>query len=150
VESNQPKHKFKAIKRTFEFESIYKNGKKVRLSNWLMVIFTDNTEDHLSFDIKSQNSKLKKSKSVETKAVVDREVLNKNETSYYGITASRKVGKAVLRNKLKRWVRNSAAPSTWPKKLLGKRSVFIFRPQGKDFYDKVTLADFKTALENLR
>ena len=76
-------------------------------------------------------------------------VAEKSESAY-GITVSRKVGKAVLRNKLKRWVRNSAKLNTWPKQLTGKRAVFIFRPQGKEFYDKITFADFKAALENLR
>lgn len=70
--------------------------------------------------------------------------------TFYGVTASRKVGKAVLRNKLKRWVRNTAKEGLWPKKLYGKKTVFIFRPQTAGFYDKITYSDFKLALENLR
>ena len=70
--------------------------------------------------------------------------------TFYGVTASRKVGKAVLRNKLKRWVRNTAKVGLWPKKLYGKKTVFIFRPQTAGFYDNISYSDFKSALENLR
>lgn len=94
-----------------------------------MVIFTDNASANLESDAKDQKNKLE---------------------TFYGTTVSRKVGKAVLRNKLKRWVRNSAKIDVWPKRLCGKRSVFIFRPQGKEFYEKITFSDFKAALENLR
>lgn len=129
MENKQPartsKPRFKSIKKTFEFESIYNNGKKIKLASWLLIIVTNDTI--------SQNQKL--SDVIET---------------FYGVTASRKVGKAVLRNKLKRWVRNTAKVGLWPKKLYGKKTVFIFRPQATGFYDKISYADFKLALENLR
>ncbi len=129
MENNQPKHLFKSIKKTFEFESIYNNGKKIKLAQWFLIIVTNHTPK----DQSAENQK--PSNVIET---------------FYGVTASRKVGKAVLRNKLKRWVRNSAKEGLWPKKLYGKKTVFIFRPQPKGYYDKISFADFKLALENLR
>ena len=114
-----------------------------------MVIFTDNAIANLHSDKIDQNKKPKSLDSDATQNVSAYGVAEKSESAY-GITVSRKVGKAVLRNKLKRWVRNSAKLNTWPKQLTGKRAVFIFRPQGKEFYDKITFADFKAALENLR
>lgn len=129
MENKQPARtsqlQFKSIKKTFEFDAIYNSGKKIKLSSWLLIIVTNHTM--------TQNQKL--SDVIET---------------FYGVTASRKVGKAVLRNKLKRWVRNTAKEGLWPKKLYGKKTVFIFRPQTAGFYDKITYSDFKLALENLR
>lgn len=129
MENKQPKHYFKSIKKTFEFESIYNSGKKIKLAQWFLIIVTNHTPD--------------------SKLGEDQKASNVIET-FYGVTASRKVGKAVLRNKLKRWVRSSAKEGIWPKKLYGKKTVFIFRPQPKGYYDTISFADFKSALENLR
>lgn len=125
MENSRSKNRFLAIKRTFEYESIYKSGKKIKLAQWLLIVVTNQsvTQNQMQSDV------------IET---------------FYGVTASRKVGKAVLRNKLKRWVRNTAKVGLWPKKLYGKKTVFIFRPQIAGFYDKITYSDFKLALENLR
>lgn len=129
MENKLTRHHFRSIKKTFEFESIYQNGKKIKLAQWFLIIVTNNTP------INKSEENQKPSNVIET---------------FYGVTASRKVGKAVLRNKLKRWVRNSAKEGIWPKKLYGKKTVFIFRPQPKGYYDKIRFADFKLALENLR
>lgn len=56
-----------------------------------------------------------------------------NENSYFGSTVSRKVATAVIRNKLKRWVRDFAQ-SKWPKKFETKKVVFVFRPQTSDTF----------------
>ncbi len=65
--------------------------------------------------------------------------------SYFGMTVSSKVGAAVLRNKLKRWVRHSVRTRKWPENLKGKSVVFMFRAQPDGFYKKLTYAEFKDA-----
>jgi ribonuclease P protein component len=70
-------------------------------------------------------------------------------TTHFGTTVSRKVGPAVQRNKLKRWVRHCVRSGLWPKKLFGKKSVCIFRPQPDGFYKKLEFKQFKSVLENL-
>lgn len=65
-----------------------------------------------------------------------------SEDSYYGTTVSRKVGSAVVRNKLKRWVRNFAIKN-WPKEFKSKRIVFVFRPQSEEtFFKSLRYKDF--------
>lgn len=72
-----------------------------------------------------------------------------SSSSYVGITASRKVGPAILRNKLKRWVRNSVR-SIELAKSSGKKIVFVFKPQPDDFYKKLTYAEFKDVIKILQ
>jgi ribonuclease P protein component len=69
--------------------------------------------------------------------------------TYFGTTVSRKVGSAIVRNKLKRWVRYCVRSGLWPKKLHGKKSVFIFRPQPEGFYKNLDFKQFKSILENI-
>lgn len=69
---------------------------------------------------------------------------------FFGITASRKVGSAVFRNKLKRWVRHSVRSIKFSPQSKGKKIVFVFRPQADGFYEKLSFADFKSALSELK
>jgi ribonuclease P protein component len=70
--------------------------------------------------------------------------------NYFGITASRKVGGAVIRNKLKRWVRNSVQTEKWPEKLEAKTVVFVFRPQtSEEFYSSLKYAEFRELFKKL-
>lgn len=128
------KSRFISIKSSFEFDFIYKNGKKIRLCPWLTVI------SHSVPALKNQPIDLsvdEKSNSLE------------NTTSYYGITASRKVGSAVIRNKLKRWIRNCAQEKSWPTQLINKKAVFIFRPQAEGFYKNLKFEDFFNVFKGL-
>lgn len=70
--------------------------------------------------------------------------------NYLGVTASRKVGGAVIRNKLKRWVRNCVRTEKWPTKLDAKTVVFVFRAQtNESFYSNVKYAEFKELFKKL-
>ncbi|MEK6627810.1 MAG: ribonuclease P protein component [Bdellovibrionota bacterium] len=63
--------------------------------------------------------------------------------NYYGVTASRKVGNAVVRNKLKRWVRNCVQNEAWPEKYNAHTIVFVFKPQAEDkFFSNKKYSDF--------
>lgn len=63
--------------------------------------------------------------------------------NYVGITVSRKVGNAVIRNKLKRWVRNCVQSEKWPEKYNSYIFVFVFRQQTDDeFFSKKRYSDF--------
>lgn len=71
-------------------------------------------------------------------------VQSADSKNYFGITASRKVGGAVVRNKLKRWVRNCVRTEKWPAKLDAKTVVFVFRAQqDESFYSKIKYSEFK-------
>lgn len=63
--------------------------------------------------------------------------------AYFGVTTSRKVANAVIRNKLKRWVKNSARKEPWPEKYNNQTLVFVFKPQadGK-FFSNIKYAEF--------
>jgi len=54
--------------------------------------------------------------------------------NYYGITISRKVANSVIRNKLKRWVRNCVQKEAWPKKYNAFIFVFVFKPQAENIF----------------
>lgn len=70
--------------------------------------------------------------------------------NYFGITASRKVGGAVVRNKLKRWVRNCVRTEKWPAKLDSKTVVFVFRAQpDESFYSKLKYSEFKELFQKI-
>ena len=70
--------------------------------------------------------------------------------SYYGLTVSRKVGPSVIRNRLKRWVRNCVRSENWPEQFNSKKVVFVFRPQTADaFYKQLTYKQFVTTLKKL-
>lgn len=65
----------------------------------------------------------------------------------FGVTASRKVGPAVVRNKLKRWCREYFRSS-----LLARESVeidinIIFKPMDANFYKGLSYEEFYKSLE---
>lgn len=68
----------------------------------------------------------------------------------FGITASRKTGNSVTRNKLKRWVRNCARSSEMPKSFFGKKAVFVFRAQSEGFFSSMEFKEFKNVFYNLQ
>lgn len=70
-----------------------------------------------------------------------------DDQSYFGTTVSRKVGNAVVRNKLKRWVRHCVQSEFWVKKYKSKRVVFMFKAQPEDFYKKLEFKKFISDLE---
>ncbi len=70
--------------------------------------------------------------------------------NYYGITASGKVANAIVRNKLKRWVRNCVKIENWPRQYNEHTLVFVFKPQAEcKFFSKLQYADFKTLFNNI-
>lgn len=64
----------------------------------------------------------------------------------YGITASRKVGDAVTRNKLKRWVRESVR-SYLLKNEMESDVNFIFKAMPKGFYKGIQHSEFERAFQ---
>ncbi len=80
----------------------------------------------------------------------------KNElgTIRFGITASRKVGSAVVRNKLKRWCREAIRAFSIDEGSIGVDVNIIFRPMDSDFYKGLShdefIKDFKRGLASLR
>lgn len=66
-----------------------------------------------------------------------------DQKSYYGITVSKKVGNAVIRNKLKRWIKNFSKTENWPEELCFKKTVFVFRSQNDGFYKKLEYFELK-------
>lgn len=68
----------------------------------------------------------------------------------FGITASRKTGSSVVRNKLKRWVRNSVRSSEMSKSFFGKKAVFVFRSQSDEFFSSMEYSEFKKAFFNIQ
>lgn len=96
------------LKKSSDFLHLSKNGKKIRLANWLLLLYSDNNAPKLLL----------------------------------GITASRKVGSAVVRNKLKRWVRMCARETQFKNKFEGKKVSLIFKPQSKEFYKEIKYKEF--------
>jgi ribonuclease P protein component len=67
-----------------------------------------------------------------------------DSNNYFGITVSRKVANSVVRNKLKRWVRNCVRTEKWPAKYKACIIVFVFRPQAdSEFFSKKQYSEFK-------
>ncbi len=79
-------------------------------------------------------------------------VLNSEDAaSYCGITISRKVGPAVIRNRLKRWVRNCVRSEKWPEQFTAKKVVFVFRPQAAEgFYKQLKYKQFIEVYDRLQ
>ena len=68
------------------------------------------------------------------------------EQVLYGIIASRKIGSAVVRNKLKRWVRTLARE--WQKKAKTPKIqvIFSFHAQSDDFFKNLKYEEFIKAV----
>lgn len=77
-------------------------------------------------------------------------VSHKEGCVFYGVIASRKVGPAVVRNKLKRWIRYLLRQQPFNQNYYNKSVVFSFRPQQGDFYKKLSFKDFKTLVEDAK
>lgn len=73
--------------------------------------------------------------------------LNSNDIhSYFGMTVSKKVGSAVVRNKLKRWVRNCVRSEGFKARFRSQKVVFMFRAQPEGFYKELKYSDFTKAV----
>lgn len=71
-------------------------------------------------------------------------IYNPNQVGYlrYAFSISRKVGSAVLRNKLRRWGRELIRKQVREGKDWAVDVHFIFRPMPDSFYSKLSLAEF--------
>jgi ribonuclease P protein component len=88
----------------------------------------------------SQNSKKLRLTSWLTLQVM----LSSDSNNYFGVTVSRKVASSVVRNKLKRWVRNCVRTEKWPEKYNAHTIVFMFKPQAEPkFFSKLEFKEFK-------
>lgn len=67
-----------------------------------------------------------------------------DSNNYFGITISRKVANSVIRNKLKRWVKNCVQNEKWPAKYNAYIFVFVFKPQAEPkFFSNLQYKEFK-------
>jgi ribonuclease P protein component len=109
VESNRAV----ALKRSSDFLSLKKNGKRISPTKWLLLNYAKNQG------------------SIE-----------------FGTTASRKVGNAVVRNKLKRWVREYFRDLAKSGSSFEFRINIIFKPLDKGFYKGLSHDEFCRALDS--
>lgn len=65
----------------------------------------------------------------------------------FGVTASRKVGSAVVRNKLKRWSREYFRESLKAGNTLEADINIIFKPMEENFYKGLSHGEFVKALD---
>ncbi len=71
--------------------------------------------------------------------------------NYFGVTVSRKVGNAVIRNKLKRWVKNCVRTEAWPRSYEAHTIVCVFKQQASDeFYKDLEYKEFLRVFSSLR
>ncbi|WP_413289483.1 ribonuclease P protein component [Bdellovibrio sp. HCB337] len=105
------------IKRSSEFLSLKKIGKRAWPTKWLLLNYTK----------------------------VDQKGL------HFGVTASRKVGSAVVRNKLKRWVkeyfRDFVTRSNQQGSPIDASINIIFKPIDQSFYKGLNFEEFKKAMD---
>ncbi|MGZ3690328.1 MAG: ribonuclease P protein component [Pseudobdellovibrio sp.] len=67
-----------------------------------------------------------------------------DSNNYVGITVSGKVANSVVRNKLKRWVKNCVQSEKWPEKYNACIFVFVFKPQAEPkFFSNLQYKEFK-------
>ncbi len=70
--------------------------------------------------------------------------------NYFGVTVSRKVANSVIRNKLKRWVRNCVQTEKWPEKLNAHIIVFVFKQQADSgFFSNKKYSEFVELFKNI-
>lgn len=105
------------IKRSSEFLSLKKNGKRAWPTKWLLLNYSKVEQEGLHF----------------------------------GVTASRKVGSAVVRNKLKRWAReyfrDFVTRSNQTGSPIDVSINIIFKPIDKGFYKGLRFEEFKKAMD---
>lgn len=65
----------------------------------------------------------------------------------FGVTVNKKVGNAVTRNKIKRWVRYYFSKATFDQNLVGIEMNLIFKQMEDDFYKTVPYVEFKTIMD---
>ena len=67
-----------------------------------------------------------------------------DSNNYVGITVSGKVANSVVRNKLKRWVKNCVQSEKWPEKYNAYVFVFVFKPHAEPkFFSNLQYKEFK-------
>lgn len=95
----------KKLKKNSDFLKLKNSGKKVRVSDWLQIQFLETPEEGLE------------------------------KSLYIGVTTGRKVGSAVVRNKLKRWCREHFKSRKSTYSLVSGSINIVFRPHKKEnFY----------------
>jgi ribonuclease P protein component len=68
---------------------------------------------------------------------------SEDQKNHFGTIASKKVGNAVVRNKLKRWVRSCVRSEKWPVKFDQHFVVFVFKQQtNSEFFSKLKYSEF--------
>lgn len=102
-----------ALKRSSDFLSLKKNGKRVSPTKWLLLNYS------------------KCERGIE-----------------FGTTASRKVGSAVVRNKLKRWVREYFRDLAKSGSPFEATINVIFKPLDRGFYKGLTHDEFTKAMDS--
>lgn len=73
------------------------------------------------------------------------------QSIFFGCTISRKVANAVVRNKLKRWIRFLIKNQNSIEQFTGHKVVFVFKPvKSESFYRKLIYKDFLIELQNIK
>ncbi|MBN8535631.1 MAG: ribonuclease P protein component [Deltaproteobacteria bacterium] len=68
--------------------------------------------------------------------------------SELGISISKKAGNAVIRNKIKRWVRSEIAKYLKSKPLVQTKMTFFIKPMKSDFYKNMSFDTFLKAFNH--